>query len=117
MRQCLGAAADEVAAAAEQVAGGPHLGRVDVRLGQQAGAEQVGDLLAVELVALGLGAVDGRISRACPRTKGMPSAAQASASQYQANMHSQATTSPSRNGPMTRRKASGLAGTSSWRSV
>src|SRR5262249_50369370 len=70
MRQCLGAAADEVAAPPEQVTVGPHLGPVDVRLGPQAGGEQVGDLLAFELVALGLGAVDGPHLQGVPQDEG-----------------------------------------------
>src|SRR5262249_41088786 len=48
--------------------------------------------------------------RAWPSTKGMPWASKRSASQYQANIHSTPTTSPSRNGAMASRKAAGPAG-------
>src|SRR5262249_13507339 len=50
------------------------------------------------------------MSRACPSTKGISCSVQRSASQYQANMHSQATASPSRKGAMAWRNAWGLAG-------
>jgi hypothetical protein len=63
--QRLAPPAHEVPPAAEQVAGGPHLGGVDVVLVQQSGAEEEGDLLGVDLVVLGLGAVDG------PHVQGM----------------------------------------------
>ena len=51
------------------------------------------------------------IASAWPSTNGMPSAAQTSASQYQVNMHSAATTRSSRYGATTSRKASGVDGT------
>src|SRR5262249_40172822 len=56
--QRLSPAADQVSAAAEQVAGLAHALGVDVGLGQHAAAQQDGDLLGVDLVGLGLAAVD-----------------------------------------------------------
>jgi hypothetical protein len=53
-----GALADEVGAAAEQVAGLTHALGVDVGEGEVAAAQQAGDLAGVDLAVLGLGAVD-----------------------------------------------------------
>src|SRR5262249_19498311 len=55
----LGAFVDEVHAAAEQIAGGAHAGRVGVGQRDVAAAEQAGDLAGVDLVVLALAAVDG----------------------------------------------------------
>src|SRR3990172_1719307 len=55
----LAALADEVKAAAQEVPGGPHGLGVDVGLGQHAAAQQHGDLVGIDLVVLGLAAVDG----------------------------------------------------------
>jgi hypothetical protein len=54
----LGALAREVEPAAQQVAGGPHLGGIDVRLGEHPAAQQDRDLVGVDPVVLGLAAVD-----------------------------------------------------------
>ena len=54
-----GALADEVGAAAEQVAGLAHALGVDVGQGEVAAAEQAGNLVGVDLVVLGLAPVDG----------------------------------------------------------
>src|SRR5262249_19026672 len=70
---------------------------------------QPGDLAGVDLVALGLAAVDGLPVQGMARTKAMPSCWKRSASPYQANRHSAPTTSPSRKGATAWRKASGLA--------
>jgi hypothetical protein len=51
------------------------------------------------------------IARAWPSTNGIPSAAQTSASQYQVNMHSAATTRSSRYGATVASNASGVDGT------
>src|SRR5262249_13552585 len=51
-----------------------------------------------------------RMAQAWPRTKAIFSSRQASASQYQQCMHSQATSSPSRKGATARRNGSGAAG-------
>jgi len=51
---------------------------------------------------------------AWPRTKGMPSWAQRSATQYQVKMHSTATTTSSRYAAIVARKCSGVAGPLRW---
>ena len=84
----------EKTAASEQVARLAHVPRVDVRHREHAAAKQSGDFGGVDSVVL---------------RKGIDSSSQRSASQYQANMHSQPTTSPSRNGLTACRKAPGLA--------
>ena len=100
-------------AAAEQVAGlalGPG---VDVGHREDAAAEQAGDLAGVDLVVLGLAAVDGLHGQGVAEDEGDAlRASQRSASQYQANMHSQPTTRSLRKGSMASRKASGSAGRS-----
>ena len=58
MSQELGPVAHAMHPAAEQVPGRPHLGRIDIGLGQHATAEQHGDLLGVELIVLGLAPMD-----------------------------------------------------------
>jgi len=55
----LAALADQVQAAAQQIARGAHPRRVDVRLRQQAAAQQRGDLERIAPIVLGLAAVDG----------------------------------------------------------
>jgi hypothetical protein len=55
----LGATADEEGAATEQIAGFPHAFGVDVGLRKNAAAKQDGNLVSVDLVGLGLAAVDG----------------------------------------------------------
>jgi hypothetical protein len=45
--------------AAQQVAGGPHRGRIDVGLGEHPAPQQDGDLVGVDPVVLGFAAVDG----------------------------------------------------------
>ena len=50
---------DEVQSPAKQVASGSHLGRVDVGLGERPAAQQRRDLEGIDLVVLGLPAVDG----------------------------------------------------------
>ena len=50
------------------------------------------------------------MAQACPSAKGMPSARQASASQYHEWTHSHPTSRSGRNGWTARRKGSGLAG-------
>ena len=57
--QELGAFASEVQTAPQEIPGGPHLGRVDVGLGDHATAQQGGDLQGIDPVVLGLTAVDG----------------------------------------------------------
>ena len=57
------------------------------------------------------------MARAWPRTKGMRLSSQRSASQYQANMHSQPTTRFLRKGLTASRKASGSAGRSRSKTV
>ena len=52
VRQKLATASHQECSAAEQVAGGPHLLRIDVALRESATAQQSSDLLAVELVVL-----------------------------------------------------------------
>ena len=59
MRQQLGALVDEVAAAAEQVAGGPPRLRVNVGLGEGAALEEPRQLFGVDGVGFGFAAVDG----------------------------------------------------------
>ena len=58
MREQLAALAREEEAPAEQVASSAYPGRVDVGLGDHAAAEQDHELLGVDAVVLGLGAVD-----------------------------------------------------------
>jgi hypothetical protein len=53
------ALADQEATSAEQVAGLTHASGIDVGLGEVATAEESGDLVGVDLVVLGLAAVDG----------------------------------------------------------
>jgi hypothetical protein len=55
----LGALLHEVAASAQQITGGAHLGRVGVRRGNQAAAQERCDLMGVDLVVLRLSAVNG----------------------------------------------------------
>ena len=57
--QSLGATADEEGAATKQAAGFPHAFGVDVGLRQYAAAKRGGNLVGVDLVGLGLAAVDG----------------------------------------------------------
>jgi len=59
MSEELGALAGEVEAAAQEVAGRAHLGRVDVRHGDGATAQERGEFLGVDAVVLGLAAVNG----------------------------------------------------------
>lgn len=59
MRDELAALADEVAAAAEQIARLALVPRVDVSHREHAAAQQAGDLGGVEAIILGLAAVDG----------------------------------------------------------
>lgn len=54
-----GATADEEGAATKQITGFPHAFGVDVGLGQHDAAKQDVNLVAVDLVGLGLVAVDG----------------------------------------------------------
>jgi hypothetical protein len=54
----LGAPAHEVEAAAQEIAGGAPAAGIDVGLGEVAAPQELGDLPGVELVALGLEAVD-----------------------------------------------------------
>jgi hypothetical protein len=56
--QGLGTTSDEDVAAPQEVTGGPHGGRIGVGLREQVGSQQVSDLLGVDLIVLGLGAVD-----------------------------------------------------------
>ncbi len=84
-------------AAPQQVTGGAHRSRIARGLWAHTASKQGGNLLRIALVVFGLAAVKRAcIERACPRTKGRPSAAQRSASQYQVKRHSTATTKPSR---------------------
>ena len=55
----LGTLADEVIAPAEQVAGFAHAFGVDVGRGDVAAAEESADLLGIDVIVLGLAAVDG----------------------------------------------------------
>jgi hypothetical protein len=55
----LGSTADKESAAAKQVAGFPHALGVDVGLCQHAAAKRDGNLVGVDLVGLGLAAVNG----------------------------------------------------------
>ena len=59
MDRSLGATADEEGAATKQVAGFPHAFGVDVGLQQHAAAKRDVNLEGVDLVGLGLAAVDG----------------------------------------------------------
>jgi hypothetical protein len=59
MSQEFGALAHQMGAAPEQVAGGTHLGWIDISLWQHATAQQGGNLLGIDLVLFGLTAVDG----------------------------------------------------------
>ena len=59
MRQECAAFVRQRHAAPEEVAGGAHLGGIDVRLREHAAAEQDGNLLRVDLVIFGLAAMDG----------------------------------------------------------
>ena len=49
----------QVRASAQQVAGGAHLARIDIRLWEHAAAQQHGDFMGGDLVILGLAAMDG----------------------------------------------------------
>ena len=51
--------AHEVEPPPQEISRRPHLGRVDVGLGNQAAPQERGGLLGVDLVVLGLGPVDG----------------------------------------------------------
>ena len=58
MGQEIGPFPHEVIASAQEIPGGPHPFRVDVSLGQQAAAQQDGDLVGVDLVVLRFTAVN-----------------------------------------------------------
>ena len=57
--QQIGAAPDVVKALAQQGAQGPFIGRIDIGLGNEIGAQQVGDLLGIDAVVLVFAAVNG----------------------------------------------------------
>jgi hypothetical protein len=58
VREELGALTCQMSAAPEQVAGGPHLGGIDVGLREHPATQQNGDVLGVDRVVFGLAAVD-----------------------------------------------------------
>ena len=62
--------ARQVAAAPQESAGGPHLGRIDRGLGQPAAAQQCGNLGGIDLVVFGLAAVDGFHVKGVTQDKG-----------------------------------------------
>src|SRR5262249_57978301 len=108
MGEQAGAVAAPPGAAAPQVAGLAHPFGVDVGEREVAAAQQAGDLVGIDRVVLGLGAVDE------PQGVGVTDDQQnllglAQVGQYQQNMHSQPTTRSWRNGAMAARKASGVA--------
>lgn len=57
MAEQIGPAADQEAASAQQIAGRPHLGWIDIGHGKHATTEQTGNLLGIDLVVLYLAAV------------------------------------------------------------
>ncbi len=57
--QQFGAFASEVEPTSQEVAGGAHLGWIDLGLGDHAAAEQRGDLQGNDPIVLGLAAMDG----------------------------------------------------------
>ncbi len=54
-----GAFVYQMTAPAQQVSGGPHLGGVDIRLGQHPATSQYGNLLGVDFIVLGVAARKG----------------------------------------------------------
>ena len=62
----------EVQPAPQEIARRPHRGRIDVGLWQEAAAQQRGDLEGIELVVLGLPAVDGFHRQRVPQHEGNP---------------------------------------------
>ena len=57
--QQVAASPDQVESSSQQVAGGAHLGRVDVGLGEVSATQQCSDLEGIDLVVLRFAAVDG----------------------------------------------------------
>jgi hypothetical protein len=59
MCQELSPFAHEMYSAPKQVARGPHLGRIDIRLRQHPAAQEHSDLVGIDLIVLGLAPMDG----------------------------------------------------------
>ena len=59
MSQQLGPFAHQIGTAAQQVAGGAHLGRIDVGHRDHAAAQQDGDFLGIDTIVFGFAAMDG----------------------------------------------------------
>ena len=104
----LRALVDQVAAPPQQIAGGAHLGRIDIGQRQHPASQQPAILWASILSFLALPPWMAPMYSACPSTKAIPSRAHRSATQYQANMHSTATTRSSLKGFTAARNACGV---------
>ena len=83
----------------EQVAGGAHLGGRHRGLREHTAAQKRRNLLGIARVVCGLPTMESLHGESMPQDKGRPSSAQRSASQYQGNRHSTATTIPVDTGP------------------
>ena len=70
--QEFGPFARQMHAAPQQVAGRPHLGRIDIGLREHTAAQQHGNLLGVDLVVFGLAAMDGFHIEGMTEDKGNP---------------------------------------------
>ncbi len=87
--ECLSAPAHQVHASPEKIAGAAPGGWIGVSHWEVSAAQQIGELLRVELVVLHLASVDGFQVQGVPKTKGIFSASQRSHSQYQLKVDSQ----------------------------
>jgi hypothetical protein len=97
---------DEETPSPQEVAGLAFGGGVDVGEWKVAAAEETGESGGILAVVLGFAAVNGFHGEGVAEDEGDASRSHRSASQYQANIHSQPTTSPG-NGVMASRKAAG----------
>lgn len=96
----------EIQAPPEEILSGAHLSQRARGLWQHPAAQDGRHFVCIHLVIFGLATVDRHHKRG-HRTRGIPSCVQRSASQYQVNMHATETTTSSRKGCNTWRKALG----------
>ena len=59
MGQKMTALANEIKSSAQDIAGGSHFGRIDIRLRNHAAAQQDGNLMSIDAIVFGFASMDG----------------------------------------------------------